>query len=190
MSFISLLSPCAWLVKWHNCKCWNDSVSDITEKFSLFCNFSASRSITTPAVIFGLLSLLLLLNCDITDLLLLKYWTAELLNIVNKLNKSVMKQSTCGAVFCQPGGDELKHDNTVINCQLVMKNNKNDSKFYEEWDTIFLLDTDILIYRRSWNASCNIHLTMHDCYLAKVPILCHVLPIRVFRNSFLSGKCS
>ena len=21
-----------------------------------------------------------------------------------------MKQSTCGAVFCQPGGDELKHD--------------------------------------------------------------------------------
>ena len=25
-----------------------------------------------------------------------------------------MKQSTCGAVFCQPGGDELKHDNTLI----------------------------------------------------------------------------
>ena len=22
-----------------------------------------------------------------------------------------MKQSTCGAVICQPGGDELKHDN-------------------------------------------------------------------------------
>ena len=21
-----------------------------------------------------------------------------------------MKQSTCGAVICQPGGDELKHD--------------------------------------------------------------------------------
>ena len=26
-----------------------------------------------------------------------------------------MKQSTCGAVFCQPGGDELKHDiNTTM----------------------------------------------------------------------------
>ena len=24
-----------------------------------------------------------------------------------------MKQSTCGAVICQPGGDELKHDNTI-----------------------------------------------------------------------------
>ena len=25
-----------------------------------------------------------------------------------------MKQSTCGAVFCQPGGDELKHENTYL----------------------------------------------------------------------------
>ena len=24
-----------------------------------------------------------------------------------------MKQSTCGAVFCQPSGNELKHDNTI-----------------------------------------------------------------------------
>ena len=87
---------------------WNDSVSDITEKFSLFCNFSASCSITTPAVYFWVIIIKLWY-----------YWTAtteilncwiELLSIVNKLNKSVMKQSTCGAVFCQPGGDELKHD--------------------------------------------------------------------------------
>ena len=115
MSFESLLSPCAWLVKWHNCKClkW---VSDITEKFSLFCNFSASRNITTPAVNFGLLSLLLLLL-----LLMLKLWyyrtaTIETLNCwtieyCKELNKSVMKQSTCSAVICQPGGREQKHDN-------------------------------------------------------------------------------
>ena len=77
ISFESLLSPCAWLVKWHNCKSVNDSVSDITEEFSLFCNFSASRSITTPVVYFGLLLLLLLLM-----LKLWYYWTAELLNIV------------------------------------------------------------------------------------------------------------
>ena len=25
-----------------------------------------------------------------------------------------MKQSTCGAVFCQPGGNELKHDINLI----------------------------------------------------------------------------
>ena len=25
-----------------------------------------------------------------------------------------MKQSTCGAVICQPGGDELKHDINVL----------------------------------------------------------------------------
>ena len=25
-----------------------------------------------------------------------------------------MKQSTCGAVFCQPGGDELKHDINIL----------------------------------------------------------------------------
>ena len=26
-----------------------------------------------------------------------------------------MKQSTCGAVICQPGGDELKHDTNLPN---------------------------------------------------------------------------
>ena len=25
-----------------------------------------------------------------------------------------MKQSTCGAVICQPGGDELKHDRIIL----------------------------------------------------------------------------
>ena len=58
ISFESLLSPCAWLVKWHNCELVNNSVSDITEKFSLFCNFSASRSIATLTVNFGFYSIL------------------------------------------------------------------------------------------------------------------------------------
>ena len=38
-------------------------------------------------------------NCDITELLLLKYWTAELVEYCKELNKSVMKQSTCSAGY-------------------------------------------------------------------------------------------
>ena len=86
--FESLLSPCAWLVKWHNCKCVNDSVSDITKKFSLFCNFSASRSITTQLLILGYYYYWYW-NCDII----------ELLKYCKELNKSVMKQSACSASY-------------------------------------------------------------------------------------------
>ena len=34
----------------------------------------------------------------------------ELLKYCKELNKSVMKQSACTAVICQPGGREQKHD--------------------------------------------------------------------------------
>ena len=30
-----------------------------------------------------------------------------------------MKQSTCGAVFCQPGGDELKHNISTTGMDLL-----------------------------------------------------------------------
>ena len=34
-----------------------------------------------------------------------------------------MKQSTCGAVICQPGGDELKHDsNSMLILGKYLKN--------------------------------------------------------------------
>ena len=32
-----------------------------------------------------------------------------------------MKQSTCGAVFCQPGGDELKHDIKLLDFTSAVK---------------------------------------------------------------------
>ena len=51
INFDPLLSPCAWLVKWHNCNLVNNSIIDITEKLSLFCNFRASSSITALAVL-------------------------------------------------------------------------------------------------------------------------------------------
>ena len=31
-----------------------------------------------------------------------------------------MKQSTCGAVICQPGGDELKHDTIELHNLVVL----------------------------------------------------------------------
>ena len=49
--FDPLLSPCAWLVKWHKCISVNYVIMGITEKFYLFCNFRASCSITAPAVL-------------------------------------------------------------------------------------------------------------------------------------------
>ena len=124
--FESLLSPCAWLVKWHNCKCVNDSVSDIIEKFSLFCNFSASHSITTPAVKFGLLLLLILK--------LWYYWTAELLNIVKNWINRLWKKSACSAVICQPGGREQKHEEqNVRSCDVEMFTIWHIGGFFPKW---------------------------------------------------------
>ena len=112
-SFKSLLSPCAWLVKWHNCELVNNSISDITEKFSLFCNFSASHSIATPAVNFGFYSILfqqpLWYWIELLDMILLIYW----LNcwICKELNKMIiMNKSACSAVICQPGGHKQNHN--------------------------------------------------------------------------------
>ena len=41
-----------------------------------------------------------------------------------------MKQSTCGAVICQPSGDELKHDrkNSILEFIQMSK-----IKFFKKW---------------------------------------------------------
>ena len=92
ISFESLLSPCAWLVKWHNCELVHNSISDITEKFSLFCNFSASRSIATPAVNFVFYSILFqqplwywIEPLDVI-LLILIYWLNSWIFVKNWIN--------------------------------------------------------------------------------------------------------
>ena len=72
--------------------------------FSLFCNFSASHSIATPAVNFVFYfywNMHYYWNCDII----------ELLKFCKELNKlSVMNKTACSVVICQPSGHEQKHN--------------------------------------------------------------------------------
>ena len=68
INFDPLLSPCAWLVKWHKCISVIYIIMAITEKFYLFCNFRASCRITAPAVLrlfWTVCKLNIWLNCDI-----------------------------------------------------------------------------------------------------------------------------
>ena len=97
INFDPLLSPCAWLVKWHNCDLVNNSIVDITEKFSLFCNFRASCSITAPAVwnclkLFVTIGEHLLLSwlflSTLFELLNIDYWLLELCIRINHIMNS------------------------------------------------------------------------------------------------------
>ena len=75
LNFYSLLSACAWLLKWHKCISVIYIIMGITEKFYLFCNFRASCSTTVPAVLNlfwycfehfeAICKLIIWLNCDI-----------------------------------------------------------------------------------------------------------------------------
>ena len=48
MNFDPLLSPCAWLVKWHKCISVNYVIMGITEKFDLFYNFKSQLQYNCP----------------------------------------------------------------------------------------------------------------------------------------------
>ena len=96
ISFNPLLPPCAWLVKCHNCELVNNSISDIREKFSLFCNFTTSHNISAPAVWNWLKFCLLLENVydclsilsTLFELLNINYWLLELCIRINHIMNS------------------------------------------------------------------------------------------------------
>ena len=120
ITFDPLLSPHAWLVKWHNCDLVNNSITDITEKFSLFCNCRASSSITAPAVfewfktvltIFYCIALncWILINCD--------YW---LIGIVqqNKPFTWTLFRTVILSVNAVAACDHVRNVNAII----ILKN--------------------------------------------------------------------
>ena len=144
ISFNSLLSPCAWLVKWHNCELVNNSISDITEKFSLFCNFRASHNITAPAV-WNWLKLFIIgehlwlsILSTLFELLNIDYWLLELCNRINLFMNTI---SNCH-IICQCGG--YVRSRTERKCDICIN---------AQWMSLLMQTADQLKHIGSWKTN-------------------------------------